>query len=510
VTTAAAPARRQIAATPAQATYLERVCEAAAGAVAPGQVAPYRYLGYGGSVGGAKTWAVILAVAVLCKMFPGSHWTVVRKDLPTLKRTTLQSYAQVRALFGGDFLGPVNRSTWVATTANGSQILFFTESLDVDPDLDRWKGLETNGFVLEEANELAYKSFAKAIERAGRWKIMPTAERPTPTQPSPLILLTFNPSPGWVKYTFWEPWRNGALAAPFFFQRASIDDNPHLSAEYLDSLKSLPPEEYRRFVEGDWDAVSGRFFTELDARTHLIPRSALPEHLPPWWAQWMGGDWGFRHNAVYGFFAQDADGTRYLLDSVWCHRLSDREQAERIRDTARELGTEAALACAYLGGDAFNRRQAHSAQPESVADVFEAYGIYGVPAYTERVGGWRVVRQGLAHTPADGDKAAVPPSFRIVDTPNNRRVLETLLALTPDPDKPEDVEKVDADEQGRGGDDGGDMTRYGLASRAFVAAPAAPAPDWVAERRDAGALLAELQELQRDDARPYDDLPPGF
>jgi hypothetical protein len=102
----------------------------------------------------------------------------------------------------------------------------------------------------------------------------------------------------------------------------------------------------------------------------------------------------------------------------------------------------------------------------------------------------------------------VRPSFRIVDTPNNRRVVDTLLALVPDPHKPEDVLKVDADDQGRGGDDAGDMVRYGLASRVYVAAPPAPPIDYAAERRDPAHWLAELQG--GEDARDFDDLPSGF
>ena len=40
------------------------------------------------------------------------------------------------------------------------------------------------------------------------------------------------------------------------------------------------------------------------------------------------------------------------------------------------------------------------------------------------------------------------------------RLVETLLALQHDPSRPEDVLKVDADEDGVGGDDAADALRY--------------------------------------------------
>ena len=45
------------------------------------------------------------------------------------------------------------------------------------------------------------------------------------------------------------------------------------------------------------------------------------------------------------------------------------------------------------------------------------------------------------------------------------RLIETLPALQHDPHKPEDVLKVDADEEGIGGDDAADALRYLVATK---------------------------------------------
>jgi hypothetical protein len=47
----------------------------------------------------------------------------------------------------------------------------------------------------------------------------------------------------------------------------------------------------------------------------------------------------------------------------------------------------------------------------------------------------------------------------------SRRHTKTLPALQHDPNRPEDVMKVDADEEGNGGDDAADCLRYLVATR---------------------------------------------
>ena len=114
--------------------------------------------------------------------------------------------------------------------------------------MNRWRGLEVNGFVLEEANELQERSFLKAIERAGAW-IIPNGK----AFPPPIIMLTCNPAQGWVKQRFYNPWKMGALSIPYYYLPARADDNPYVPEEQKRSWRELPEAEYKRFVEGDWD-----------------------------------------------------------------------------------------------------------------------------------------------------------------------------------------------------------------------------------------------------------------
>ena len=247
----------------------------------------YRYLLFGGAIRGGKSFAAILLLFMLCRLYPGSRWAIVRKDLPTLRRNTVPTITKVKP---EGFAGALNQSDWSIPCANGSVVFLFSESIKDDPDLDRWKGLEVNGFVLEEANELDERSWFKAIERAGSWIVPGLAH-----QPPPLILLTSNPAFGWLKQTFYDRWKVGQLDKPYFYLPATVHDNPYLTPEYLDSLKNLPDHEYRRFVEGDWSVAAGLALHEWSDAVHVM---AHPMPCPPGWRVVAGMDWGIRAKSV--------------------------------------------------------------------------------------------------------------------------------------------------------------------------------------------------------------------
>jgi hypothetical protein len=214
----------------------------------------YTFLAIGGGIRGTKSFACIAVLIILCRIYPRSRWAIVRKDLPTIRRNVLPTIEKLRVMSGG-FVGPLNMSTWSYPCANGSVLILFAEQFIQDPELERWKGLEVNGYDLEDCSELHVKSFHKSIERAGSWIIPPSESDPTPKQPPPLVLANMNPCAGWPREIFYMPWKMGTIQAPYFFLPATIKDNPYATDAYKESLKYLPPEEYKRFVEGEWDFV---------------------------------------------------------------------------------------------------------------------------------------------------------------------------------------------------------------------------------------------------------------
>ena len=107
------------------------------------------------------------------------------------------------------------------------------------------------------------------------------------------------------------------------------------------------------------------------------------------------------------------------------------------------------------GTDVFSRQS----DGTTIADQYARMGLTLRQANMDRVNGWAEVQQGFG----DPD-AGIKPKLFIHQRCG--RLIETLPSLQHDPNRPEDVLKVDADEEGLGGDDAADCLRYLLATKA--------------------------------------------
>lgn len=225
---------------------------------------------------GGKTYALLAVFLLLCKVYPGSRWAIVRKDLPTIKKNLYPSWDKIKP---SKFIRSHNYDSHTVTFTNGSQIIFFPESYDTDKDLNRWRGLEVNGFGFEEINECQQQSLFKAFERAGSYII-----KGAPSQPKPIVLATCNPTNGWFKQLVYDPWDKGTLRKSWFFIQSRIYDNIPLLIEqpdYLPSLKAnLNRYEFEVFVEGNWNIqlkTGGEFYKCFEIEKHIRPVRYIPE-----------------------------------------------------------------------------------------------------------------------------------------------------------------------------------------------------------------------------------------
>lgn len=226
----------------------------------------YKYLTYGGAIRGGKTFVAIAVAILLCRIFPRSRWTIVRKDLKRLRDNTRPSLDKFLEGSGWKIKEPGE-----FTSPEGSKLLFMGENFDKDKTLERFKGHETNGFILEEVSEIREATFYKCMERAGSYIITP---EPKAGQPPPLIIMTCNPTQSWIKNLVYDPWKAGKLPKDMFYLPAFADDNPHLSEEYRESLRNLPTYEYEVFVKGNWDITlktPNAFWHAIDVNKHVKP-----------------------------------------------------------------------------------------------------------------------------------------------------------------------------------------------------------------------------------------------
>lgn len=272
------------------------------------------------------------------------------------------------------------------------------------------------------------------------------------------------PGRAWLKARFVDPcgadgakvYRDPETGRTRAFVPGTADDNPLLPQAYWQGLADLPPSIQAALRYGDWSGKLGLFYPELEDTRHLVCTLGDLPPLLDWHEYWGAFDWGFGHPAVACSFVRIGD-TVTLLDAVYCHRYQDEEMAATISGSLDRR----CLRQVYAGHDAFAKRQAHSASAETVADVFERYGVHLERANLDRVAGAQVLRRLLA-PPRPGPIPKGTVTLRIVDTAGTRRLLTELQSLVPDETNPKAPAKRDANERGLGGDDGADCLRYGL------------------------------------------------
>ena len=106
------------------------------------------------------------------------------------------------------------------------------------------------------------------------------------------------------------------------------------------------------------------------------------------------------------------------------------------------------------GADVFSRQS----DGLTIAAQYARFGLRLTGANTERVNGWAEILQRFGDV-----EAGIRPTLFI----HRRcgRLIDCLPSLQHDPNRPEDVLKVDADEDGVGGDDTADALRYLVATK---------------------------------------------
>jgi hypothetical protein len=207
-----------------------------------------------------------MTLILLSKIYPKSKWCVIRESLPTIKKTTLETFNR---FVPKSFVKSFNQQEMIYTFTNDSQIMFMAEDFRNDKDFDRFKGLEVNGFLLEQIEELQEELLSVCFVRAGRHKIESMPERP-------IILCNVNPTLTWPKQKIYDRWKEGQLPDDWFYQPARIMDNPVLfnDEKYMHNVTAhLDDLTRRRLIEGDWTAfaVDKPYLYNFSMERHIKP-----------------------------------------------------------------------------------------------------------------------------------------------------------------------------------------------------------------------------------------------
>lgn len=222
---------------------------------------------FGGGAGGGKSFLIGLLCAIAAKKYPGTRWGLARKELKSLKQTTLATLiAKVHRTLGiseNDY--KLNLLDSTLEYSNGSQILLLDlTAKPSDPEMESLGSLELTGAFVDEVGEVTKKAFDTLSSRVNRWLNKEYGI-------TGKVVGSCNPSPGFVRQEFYDPyeqlgggrvqswnhgnvWVNGErLDAKRVYIRSTVLDNPFIDDNYIEGLRRLPNQERKRLLDGDWN-----------------------------------------------------------------------------------------------------------------------------------------------------------------------------------------------------------------------------------------------------------------
>ncbi len=251
------------------------------------------------------------------------------------------------------------------------------------------------------------------------------------------------------RFKGWEEFYGTAFDNP----RISRDGINELIDLYPDGSPALEQEVYARLLKGG----VGLALPELSADKHLIDRFPIPDY----WSHFASFDWGYNHNWVFGWYVVDTDGNVSKVETL--HGRLD--MPDTIANKVSAVVPMDQLRYIHCGHDLWNQIKARGENTPTLFEQFKAKGWRRMEkANISRVTGLNNFRA-YTHWKATDTEPERVPRFRMFNTEGNRWCLGQLQQIQLDPDNLEDALKVDADQAGKGGDDGYDETRMGLASR---------------------------------------------
>jgi hypothetical protein len=417
---------------------------------------------FGGARGGGKSDYLL---GDFCQdVGQGAAWrgVIFRRTYPELEQLIARAQTLIPQTWpGAEWLK--GDKTWNLPTSSTLRM----RSLETADDVSRYLGHEYSWIGFDELG-------AFPDDRPYR-QLMACLRSSEPVE-AMRIRATANPGGSghaWIRARFVDPDPKGYMPITDaetgmvrVFIPSRVTDNAILLSRdpgYIDRLRGVgSPELVRSWLEGDWNAVVGAYFSEFGER-HI----RRPFEIPRNWLRLASFDWGSaRPFGVLWCAMSDGTVTNVPRNAMVVYReiygasapnVGLRMTAEQVADMIREYEMFDLEPVAYRVADP--AIFAADGGP-SIAERMAMRAVRFKPADNTRVGrlgalgGWDLVRQRLVGE--DGS-----PMLLIFNTCTN--LIRTLPTLQHDAKRPEDLDS-------NGDDHLADCLRYAVSSRPWVKA----------------------------------------
>jgi hypothetical protein len=413
---------------------------------------------YGGSAGGGKSYAM-LADPLRYMGHPSFSGLLLRHTTEELRELVWKSQEIYPKIWKG-IKWSERKMQWVAPS--GARL--WMSYLDRDDDVLRYQGLAFSWIGFDELTQWA-TPFA--------WNYMRSRLRTASSDLPIYMRATTNPGGpghGWVKKMFIDPAPYGktfdatdietsevlkypaghSKAGQSLFKRkfipARLSDNPYLSREgdYEAMLLSLPEQQRRQLLEGDWDIKEGAAFTEFNRDIHVVE----PFRIPSNWVKFRSCDYGYGSYSGVLWFAVSPSEQLIVYRELYVSKVLATDLADMINELEAEDGN---MKYGVLDSSLWHKR---GDTGPSLAEQMIMRGCRFRPS--DRSKGSRVSGKNEIHRRLQVDEYTEEPRIVFFDTCTN--MVSQLPAIPLDKKNPEDVDT-------RAEDHLYDALRYGIMSR---------------------------------------------
>jgi hypothetical protein len=236
---------------------------------------------------------------------------------------------------------------------------------------------------------------------------------------------------------------------PLFKRRfipARLTDNPYLSSQgdYEAMLLSLPEQQRRQLLEGDWDIKEGAAFTEFDRNIHVVE----PFRIPSNWVKFRACDYGYGSHSAVVWFAVSPSEQLVVYRELYVSKVLATDLADMILDAEAEDGN---IKYGVLDSSLWHKR---GDTGPSLAEQMIMKGCRFRPS--DRSRGSRVSGKNEIHRRLQVDEFTEEPRLVFFSTCTN--TISQLPAIPLDKKNPEDIDTNSEDHLY-------DALRYGIMSR---------------------------------------------
>jgi hypothetical protein len=413
---------------------------------------------YGGSAGGGKSYAM-LADPLRYMGHPQFSGLLLRHTTEELRELIFKSQELYPKIWPG-IKWSERKMQW--TAPSGARL--WMSYLDRDDDVLRYQGLAFSWIGFDELTQWA-TPYA--------WNYMRSRLRSTATDLPIFMRATTNPGGRghhWVKKMFIDPSPynrsfdatdidttevlrypagHSKAGKPLFKRRfipARLSDNPYLSqaGDYEAMLLSLPEQQRRQLLDGDWDIKEGAAFTEFDRHVHVIE----PFDIPSNWVKFRACDYGYGSYSGVLWFAVAPNEQIVTYRELYVSKVLATDLADMILDLEAEDGN---IKYGVLDSSLWHKR---GDTGPSLAEQMISQGCRWRPS--DRSKGSRVAGKNEIHRRLQIDEFTEEPRLVFFNTCTN--VISQLPSIPLDKKNPEDVDTKSEDHLY-------DALRYGIMSR---------------------------------------------